>query len=259
MHQGKAHIVGISLYEAIPTFLRMRLVSPALASGMTPGQFLLAGIDTQPVRQPFFPIALETDGLSLLLPPDSPFRFLGPENEVDYLGPVGKGFPLPTASLNLLFVAQAAGFGVSEEQNGVAFLLSLIDQALDAGKSAVLIHEAPTADQLFPFAALPMGVEVRLATQDGSLGHAGTALDLLPELAQWADQVYAVGQLGWYQRLMAVLREHRLHVGPAWAWGLLAPETMPCGLGVCDACAVETGHGYRLACIDGPVFDLGEF
>ena len=100
---------------------------------------------------------------------------------------------------------------------------------------------------------------MRLATQDGSLGHAGTAIDLLPELAQWADQVYAVGRVSWYQQLMAQLRTHRLHVGAAWAWGLLAPETMPCGLGVCDACTVDIGQGYRLACVDGPVFDLSEF
>ena len=259
MHQGKAHIVGVSLYEALPPLLRMRLAAPALSAGIKPGQFLLAGVDAEPVRQPFFPITLEADGLTLLLAPDSPFARLGPQNSVDYIGPLGSGFPLPSASLNLLFVAQTVGFGVSEEQNGVSFLLSLIDQALEARKNIVLIHEAPTAAQLFPLSALPAGVEVRLATQDGSLGHAGTAIDLSAELAQWADQVYAVGHVSWYQQLMAVFRTHRLHVGAAWAWGLLAPETMPCGLGVCDACAVDIGQGYRLACVDGPVFDLSEF
>lgn len=259
MHQGKAHIVGVSLYEALPRFLRMRLAAPALAAGMRPGQFFLAGADAEVVRQPLFPVALEADGLTVLLPADSPFGLLGPQMSVDYVGPLGKGFPLPTASLNLLLVAQAVGFGVSEKQNGVSFLLPLIDQALDARKNIVLIHEAATAAQLFPLSALPAGVEVRLATQDGSLGHTGMAIDLLPELAQWADQVYAVGRAAWYQQVMAVLRTHRLHVSAAWAWGLLAPETMPCGLGVCDACTVDIGHSYRLACIDGPVFDLREF
>jgi dihydroorotate dehydrogenase electron transfer subunit len=88
------------------------------------------------------------------------------------------------------------------------------------------------------------------------LGQAGRALDLIPELAQWTDQVVAVGHTEWYGDLVRVLRDHRLHLREGLAWGLIAPEIMPCGLGVCDGCAVETGRRTQLACTDGPVFDL---
>jgi dihydroorotate dehydrogenase electron transfer subunit len=34
------------------------------------------------------------------------------------------------------------------------------------------------------------------------------------------------------------------------------PGAMPCGVGTCQGCLVETRDGARLACRDGPVFDL---
>jgi NAD(P)H-flavin reductase len=39
----------------------------------------------------------------------------------------------------------------------------------------------------------------------------------------------------------------------------LVHTPMPChGVGECGVCAVETQHGTKLACADGPVFDLEE-
>jgi NAD(P)H-flavin reductase len=38
---------------------------------------------------------------------------------------------------------------------------------------------------------------------------------------------------------------------------IVAPP-MACGFGACMGCAVETARGIRLACVDGPVFDLAE-
>jgi dihydroorotate dehydrogenase electron transfer subunit len=256
MLQEMAHIVSVSLYDAMPAFYRLRFSAPTLATGMRPGQFLLASTETEYARRPFIPIALDADGFSVLLPPDGPLRRLGPGDEVDCIGPLGKGFPLSAATQNLLLLAQASGEGVIRQQNGVSFLLTLIDQALEARKNVLLIHEADSATQLFPPTGLPPGVEVRLATADGSRGHTGAALDLLPELAQWADQVCAVGGAEWYAALARALRAHRLRLREGLAWGLMAPEIMPCGLGVCGGCAVETKRGYHYPCTDGPVFDL---
>jgi dihydroorotate dehydrogenase electron transfer subunit len=258
MHQELAHIVSVGIYEPMPGFFRLQLAAPTLVAGMKPGQFLLVNTDTEYVRQPLFPIALNSDGLCLLLPQHSPLRLLGPDDELDCIGPLGRGFRLAAPTNNLLLLAQSTGFGANDGQNGVSFLLTLIDQALEAGNNVLLVHEAPTATQLFPPAGLPPNVEVRLATLDGSRGHAGTALDLLPRLAQWADQVCAVGHPEWYRDLVSVLREHRIHLSKEWAWGLIAPEVMPCGMGVCGGCALDTKRGYRLACTDGPVFDLTE-
>lgn len=256
MQQVAAHIVSVGIYDAIPSFFHIRLTAPTLVSAIKPGQFLLVGDQDTYVRRPCFPIALGDDHIDLALSPDVPLREVAPGDEVDCIGPFGHGFPLSRAAVNLLLVAQHPGFGISEEQNGVTFLLMLIDQALAAGKRVLLLHEAPTAAGLFPPAALPPGVEVRLATRDGSRGQPGTALDLLPDLAQWADQVYAVGHPDWYGDLVRVLGEHRLRLSEGLAWGLIAPEILPCGMGVCGGCAVDTRQGYHMACSDGPVFDL---
>jgi dihydroorotate dehydrogenase electron transfer subunit len=258
--QVAATVVSIGVFDALPAFHRLRLNAPTLVADMRPGQFVLADSETDYVRRPFFPIALEEQGFSLLLPPNNPLRRLYPGDELDCLGPLGRGFPLPPFAQNLLLLAQTDGFGVLAQQHGVTLLLTLVDQALAAGRNVLLVHEAPSAAQLFPPSGLPPGVEVRLVTADGSRGQAasrgGSALELLPELAQWADQVYAVGDPEWYAALVRVLREHRLRVGEGLAWGLIAPEVFPCGMGVCGGCAVETRRGYQLPCTDGPVFDL---
>jgi hypothetical protein len=40
---------------------------------------------------------------------------------------------------------------------------------------------------------------------------------------------------------------------------VLIRTDMPChGVGGCGVCAVQTRRGWRLACVDGPVFDLSE-
>ena len=256
MQQVAAHVVSVDIYDALPFFYRVRLSAPALVAAMKPGQFLLVDTGIEYVRLPFFPIAIQGDCLSLLLPAGGPLRRLGPGDELDCIGPLGKGFPLAPSAHNLLLLAQSNGFGVSLNQNGVSFLLTLIDHALTVDKRVLLLHEAPTAGQLFPPTGLPLDVEIRLATEDGSKGHTGSSLDLLPELAQWADQICAVGNPEWYRALVQVLRDHRLQVSKGLAWGLLAPEVMPCGMGVCGGCVIETGRGFRNPCVDGPVFDL---
>jgi dihydroorotate dehydrogenase electron transfer subunit len=38
---------------------------------------------------------------------------------------------------------------------------------------------------------------------------------------------------------------------------LLTPP-MPCGTGACQACAVQTRRGWKLACREGPLFPLAE-
>ncbi len=256
MQQTMAQIVSVSVYDALPSFNCLRLVAPTLVAGMQPGQFVLVSTETEYLRRPLFPIAIADDSFDVLLPAAGPLRRLGPGDELDCIGPLGKGFPLSPFTHNLLLLAQANGFGVNEAQNGVSFLLALIDLALASQRNVVLIHEAPRAAQLFPPHALPVGVEVRLVTADGSRGQKGSALDLLLELAPWADQVYAVGDPQWYAELVAALETRRLRVNEGFAWGLVAPEVMPCGMGVCGGCAVETRRGYRFPCIDGPVFDL---
>ena len=37
-----------------------------------------------------------------------------------------------------------------------------------------------------------------------------------------------------------------------------AEEIMACALGACLGCSIETKHGYKTVCYDGPAFNLDE-
>jgi len=39
---------------------------------------------------------------------------------------------------------------------------------------------------------------------------------------------------------------------------VLLEAVLGCGVGACLSCTVETKHGQRLVCKDGPVFELSE-
>ena len=96
-----------------------------------------------------------------------------------------------------------------------------------------------------------LGCRVRIATDDGSRGLQGTALDAARELleAQWPSAIYACGP----EPMLRALAHRTAELGlPTW---VSMERVMKCGLGVCGACHC----GDRLVCADGPVFSAGEF
>lgn len=94
--------------------------------------------------------------------------------------------------------------------------------------------------------------EVRLASDDGHLGHRGYVTDLLAVLLQGdaaeSGAVYACGP-------PSMLEAVRLMCAQRGVGCELAMETpMACGFGACMGCAVPVpGGGYMRLCVDGPV------
>jgi dihydroorotate dehydrogenase electron transfer subunit len=80
--------------------------------------------------------------------------------------------------------------------------------------------------------------------------------NLLPNLLRWADLVGAVGSTSLYRTLSQQMVQTRFRAEPEFLYGLLTDGLMGCGMGACLSCAIETTRGPKLACIDGPVFDL---
>src|SRR6266545_8231074 len=94
--------------------------------------------------------------------------------------------------------------------------------------------------------------EVRLASEDGHVGHRGYVTDLLGVLlegdAAETAAVYACGPPAMLEavRLMCIEREV--------ACELAMEAPMACGFGACFGCAVPlAGGGYMRVCVDGPV------
>jgi NAD(P)H-flavin reductase len=192
-----------------------------------PGQFLLAsrpGSDA-PLPVPLFKAADSAGGFIAAAP--LPESWL-PGATLHLRGPLGRGFSLPKASTRLALIALGAT---------PARLLALLPQALAQNASVVLVSGFIPAD-------LPAAVEVR-------------PLADLPEIRRWSDFLAADlprEKLSTLRGLLGLSQETPFPIGQS-----LIHVPMPCGaLAECGVCAVTVRRGYRLACKDGPIFDLSE-
>jgi NAD(P)H-flavin reductase len=100
-------------------------------------------------------------------------------------------------------------------------------------------------------AAAALFGDSRVATDDGSVGHAGLVTDLLEaELDDGGEAtVYACGPPAMLEAVRSIC------VGRGFAGQLALESPMACGFGACYGCVVATRDGYRRVCVDGPVFD----
>jgi len=151
-------------------------------------------------------------------------------DRVSLLGPLGRGFTLDPSAGQVTLVSGGLG---------VAPMPLAARQARAMGLRVCWVHGAPTAADL---CTEWEGDEVRWATEDGSFGTRGTALDAMPESP---GQVLACGPLP----MLSALAQRR----PA---AQVAVETvMGCGTGVCLGCAIPLASGgYDRACTEGPVY-----
>jgi NAD(P)H-flavin reductase len=143
-------------------------------------------------------------------------------------GPLGNGFHLPPGARK---VALAALDGCPQR------LLPLVQRALAGGGDVALYCSSDLPDNL------PLAVEVMPLSQ-------------LPQAPLWADYLALDVPLEMLSELSARLglEERRRSPCPA---EVLVAAAMPCGgVAECGVCAVHTNQGWRLACKDGPVFDL---
>jgi dihydroorotate dehydrogenase electron transfer subunit len=94
--------------------------------------------------------------------------------------------------------------------------------------------------------------EVRLASEDGHVGHRGYVTDLLAVLlegdAAATAAVYACGPPPMLEAVRAMCAERGV------ACELAMESPMACGFGACFGCAVPLAEGgYMRLCVDGPV------
>lgn len=237
------------------SFVRLALNAPAITPRLTAGRFVLADLGDY-LRTPLFPARLDDTEFEVLVRYDHPAAALRPGAGVNLIGPLGRGFEMPPTARRLLLVADTVnlpmllplvpGFGRPEGPT---------TQTVEV--STTLLLTAPTATELYPVQLLPPALEVHLVTADGSAGHAGSALNLFPDLLRWADCVCIAGDPAIYLALADIVRHERLSPGPRFAQALVVPP-LACGVGACQGCAVRVADGFKLACKDGPVFDLLE-
>lgn len=239
-------------------FYLLRLEAPGIAATAEPGQFTSLRVSDQLVPLLRIPLSFsavdsQSGTVELLYEARGPkSRLLSQvrdQQTLSCLGPLGKGFAPPAAGQRVVLV----GGGI-----GLPPLLFMGARLRQQGHhEVVLLAGARNAAKHLPLADLQAAVpQVRLATDDGSLGHGGLVTELLAEELAVApgSMVCTCGPHGMMAAVASLCRRRGVPCQVS------LEEYMACGFGVCVGCVVETASGegygrYQRICVDGPVFD----
>lgn len=222
-----------------------------------PGQFSQIRIPGGGVflPRPFSFLAAAADRCSFLSravgPGTRALAEVGAGDEVELLGPLGRGFELPSATASEVILV-GGGVGVPPLVHAAAEMAPHAGTALlGATRGGLLLCERELAGR---------GWRVRVATDDGSRGHHGVVTDLLEQELAAARSRAVVLACGPHPMLR---RCAELAAAAGVPCQVAVEEPMACGFGVCLGCAIRvraacpTGQGgqaYALVCRDGPVF-----
>jgi len=252
---------------------RLRFDAPPIARAVCPGQFLmlrLADTDDPLLGRPLALYNTVLDGQGAAVGIDIVYLALGkmtrrlaglaPGSVLEAWGPLGNGFP-PSQTGHLVMVAGGIGYtpflALAAEALGYRAYGQGERRSQRADKVTLCfgVRSAEYLPDLADFARL--GVEIRLASEDGSAGHKGLVTDLVPAVIESSAgpcRIVACGPEPMLQATAVLAR----------SWGvpcLVSLESpMACGMGICFSCVVKVrdpdgGWDYRRACVDGPVFD----
>lgn len=252
MHLENAAVVEHTAIQGGYKLLWMH--APSIAPMVHPGQFLhvlVPHLGEAVLRRPFSVFRAEEDKCAILYKDvgkgTRTLSTLRAGETVSLIGPLGNGYPGLAAGKFPLLVA--GGYGMAAlylvarrmPVQGVAFFGGR------ASKDILCIAE---------FQAL--GWDVRVSTEDGSLGHRGLVTDMMErwfqdEQHERIPELFACGPNGMLQAV-ADLAHHR----DVQAW-VSMDSNMGCGVGACLTCVVKVKDGddwtWSRSCREGPVYD----
>lgn len=164
--------------------------------------------------------------------------------DLDVLGPLGHGFQMEPQGRYLL-----VGGGI-----GVPPMLGCAKYAGGSCSAILGFRSASNAMLLEEFAACC--ASVRVATDDGSMGHHGFVDSLVKDELERNPGYTAVLACGPKPMLRSVAMAAQSFGVPC---QVSMEERMGCGIGACLVCACKSADGHqRHVCKDGPVFDAKE-
>jgi dihydroorotate dehydrogenase electron transfer subunit len=193
-----------------------------------PGRYLLAQADgsNSPLAASVFSAKSFSDGF--ICAPPVPESWI-PGTRLNLRGPLGRGFDLPVLARRVALIAY---------DDSPRRLLALLDSISKQNASVTLICEYPPDD-------LPLQVEVQ-------------PMKAFHEVCDWADYIAidaARESLPQLKKMLGAGNPSKIRYEAQ----ILIRTSMPCaGLAECGVCTVEVRNGHRLACEDGPVFELRE-
>lgn len=178
-------------------------------------------------------------------------QYLKPGETLDIVGPLGHGFPAPQAGRYPVIVA--GGYGMA------ALYLTA---RRSAAKGLAFFGGRKAADILCVAEFEQLGWEVRVTTEDGTLGRKGlvtAALDewIAAEAGSREPEFFACGPNG----MLKAVADRAVAAGRT-AW-ISMDTNMGCGVGACLTCVVKVADGsggwkWSRSCREGPVFEARE-
>jgi dihydroorotate dehydrogenase electron transfer subunit len=202
------------------------------APGVIPGPGRFCLVNAPADKEAVLPVVVfsgEDSKTGFLAVGDLPAHWF-PGTVLRLRGPLGKGFRLPEGARRL-------ALGVCGET--ARRLMPLRTLAARQGADIAWFTDA-----VLP--VMPAGDEVN-------------PLRALPEALEWADFLvldFPLAQLAMLRSLLGLQVKRFTDHLPVPGQALILTE-MPCaGVAECGACAVSMRRGRKLACQDGPVFDL---
>ena len=208
-----------------------------------PGQFVNIAVEGCYLRRPISVCDYDEKSITLI------YKVVGRGTEImsrmqqgetlDVLTGLGNGFS--TAATTECPVLVGGGVGVPP-------LYNLAKKLHAAGKKVQVVLGFNRADEIFyadEFRAL--GVDVLIATVDGSVGVKGFVTDAMKQIS--FDYVYTCGPLPMLKAIYAATEcdgEYSFE------------ERMGCGFGACMGCSCQTKKGSKRICKEGPVLKRDE-
>jgi len=235
-----------------PGVFRLTLHAPEIASGATPGQFVMVGVSSasDPLLKRPYSIAgtdQEAGNVTII------YRVVGrgtellankkPGDNIEVIGPLGQGFDIRGKRPLLV------GGGM-----GLAPLLFSAQQICPS--PVEVVAGGRTRDEMFwqeLFHACCK--EVHVTTDDGTLGARGTCVDILPRIlkAGHFDCILTCGPLPMIRSVAAYAIQQNIPCQVS------MEQHMACGFGACLTCTCgKKGGGYLQVCKHGPVFQAEE-
>jgi dihydroorotate dehydrogenase electron transfer subunit len=253
---------------------RIRFECPAIARRIVPGEFLmvrLAGLNDPLLGRPLALYDTVQDSAGVAFAIDVVYLTLGKMthslayyragDELDVWGPLGNGFPL-IATDHVIMVA--GGIGQTPfKALGQEYLGSRRygdpPRIVPPAKRCTMCYGVRTADLS---AGVPdflaAGINVRLSSDDGTIGHHGLVTELLrQQLDETRDEDRLVVCCG-PEPMMHAVSDLCLSNNVRCLVSLETP--MACGIGVCFSCVTKVRQpdgswDWKRTCVEGPIFD----
>ena len=229
---------------------RMEIEAPFIARKRRPGQFVMIRVDEKGERIPLTMAEADSKAGRLTII----FQVVGRTteklatlNKGDFISDVAGPLGHPT-EVKRFGTVVCVGGGL-----GIALIYPLIQVMKEAGNKVISIISARTRELLILLEEIKnLSDEVKIATDDGSLGYHGFPTDLLGETIKGGEDIHLVLAVGPVPLMVAISEVTR----PYGIKTMVSLNSiMVDGTGMCGGCRVSVGGETKFTCVDGPEFD----